>query len=65
MGKTVEDCLLREGFPTGAGEELRSPPEEEGASETMCDELTIVHSPYFGVSGGEETSNYRAKLSTG
>ncbi|KAM9590862.1 uncharacterized protein ACIBXB_005912 [Morphnus guianensis] len=39
--KFMEDCLLWEGPHAGAGEEC----EEEGAAETMCDELTATPIP--------------------
>lgn len=40
------DCLPREGPHSGAGEECEeSFPEEEGESETTCDELTIAPTP--------------------
>ena len=42
----MEDCLLWEGPHTGAGEECEeSFPEEEGAAETTCGELTTTPIP--------------------
>jgi len=42
----VDNCLLWEGLYTGAGQNVRSPtPEEEGAAEIMCDELTTAPIP--------------------
>ncbi|CAN0114012.1 unnamed protein product, partial [Bubo scandiacus] len=46
LEKFVEDCFPWEGPLTGAGEECEeSSPEEEGAAETTCDELTATPIP--------------------
>ncbi|GAB0176110.1 zinc finger and BTB domain-containing protein 5 [Grus japonensis] len=46
LEKLVEDCLLWEGPHAGAREECEeSSPEEEGAAETTCDELTPTPIP--------------------
>ncbi|KAK4827778.1 hypothetical protein QYF61_021731 [Mycteria americana] len=46
LKKFVEDCLPWEGPHAGAGEECEeSSPEEEGAAETTCDELTATPIP--------------------
>jgi len=43
----VKNCLPWEGPHAGAGEECEeSPPEEEGAADTTCDELTIAPIPH-------------------
>jgi len=42
LEKFVEDCLLWEGSHAGTREEY----EEQGASETMCDELTATPIPH-------------------
>ena len=39
LEKFMEDCLSWEGSHTGAGEEC----EEEGLTETTCDELTTTY----------------------
>ena len=42
----MEDCILWEGPQAGAGAECEeSSPEEEGAAETRCDELTTTPIP--------------------
>ena len=68
MEKFVEDCLLWEGPHAGAGKEwTRSPPpEEEGAAETTCDELTATPIPHPPAPlGREEVEELGAKLSLG
>jgi len=66
LEKFVENCLPWAGPHTGAGEECEeSSPEEEGAAETTCDELTITpipHPPAPLGGGGRETG---VKLSLG
>ncbi|GAB0183023.1 AN1-type zinc finger protein 5-like [Grus japonensis] len=54
LEKLVEDCLLREGPHAAPGEER----EEEGAAETMCDELPTTPTPHplcHWRGGGRET----------
>jgi len=46
LDKFVENCLPWEGPHTGAGEECEDfSPKEEGAAETVCDELTVTLIP--------------------
>ncbi|GAB0183550.1 Golgi-specific brefeldin A-resistance guanine nucleotide exchange factor 1 [Grus japonensis] len=47
LEKPMEDCLLSEGnYAVEQGKSVRSPPlEEEGAAETMCDELATAPIP--------------------
>ena len=48
------------------GKSVRSPPpEEEGAAETTCDELTRTPIPAPCAAGGEEVEESGAKLSLG
>ncbi|KAJ7413987.1 hypothetical protein WISP_87142 [Willisornis vidua] len=51
----MKDCLLCEGPIMEPGKNVRSPsPEEEGATETMCEELTTNPIPYPPVPFGSE-----------
>jgi len=51
LGQFTEGCLQREGPRAGAGEES----EEEGGTETMCDELitTPIPHPSMALWGGD------------
>jgi len=56
MEQSMEYCLLWKGPHAGDGLSVRSPcPEEEGAAETTCDELTVTPTPRPSAPlGGEE-----------
>jgi len=66
LEKSVQNCLPREGPHAGAGAQgEESSPEEEGAADPMCDELTaapIPRPPRRAGGGGRETG---VKLSLG
>jgi len=53
----MEDCLPWEGPHAGAEE-----PEEKGAAETMCDELTAAPIPHCLAPLGEDVEKIRRKL---
>jgi len=67
LAKFVENCLLCEGRHVWAGAECEeSPPEHEGAAETMCNELmaTSICRPPAPLQG-DEVENLGVKLSPG
>ena len=49
------------------GKSVRSsPPEEDGAAETTCDEVTVIPIPHSPVPpGGEEVEKIRSKVKPG